>query len=206
MEMSDFFQKLEAEKLLPLYTATDLEYVEAAKDVLVKNGLHFIEVTYRSDVAGQAIKKFSQYSDLIVGAGTVKDLDTAKDAVKNGAQFIVSPGFDDEVVQYCLDNNIPVVPGAVTPTEIMRAKSFGLDVVKFFPANVYGGLKAIKSLSGPFPEMKFVPTGGVNKDNYKEFLANPNIPVVGGSFIISEKTVMKDNGVTAAKELAELVK
>lgn len=206
METSALLQQLEAEHFLPLYTATSLEYVETAKKLLLKHGLHFIEVTYRSDLASQVIKELSESGELIVGAGTVRNLATAKEAVANGAQFIVTPGLDEEIVEYCLENKIAIVPGAVTPTEIMKANSYGINVVKFFPANVYGGLKAIKSLNGPFGDVRFVPTGGVNKDNFQEFIDYPGIVAVGGSFIIDEKVIMKDNGATADQMLSELIK
>lgn len=206
MEASELLQQLEQEHFLPLYTATSLEYVETAKNLLLKHGLHFIEVTYRSDLASQVIKELSDSGELIVGAGTVRNLATAKEAVANGAQFIVTPGLDEEIVEYCLENKIAIVPGAVTPTEIMKANSYGINVVKFFPANVYGGLKAIKSLNGPFGDVRFVPTGGVNKDNFQEFIDYPGIVAVGGSFIIDEKIIMKDNGATADAILSDLIK
>lgn len=205
METKDFFQKLESEHLLPLYTVTSMDYLAKAKDILKHNGLSFIEVTYRSGFASKAIKQLSEDEELIVGAGTVRSLDTAKEAIANGAKFIVTPGFSDEIVTYCIKENIPILPGTVTPSEIMRARSYGLEVVKFFPADVYGGLDAIKSLSGPFSDVKFVPTGGVNKTNYQGFIENPNILAVGGSFIISEKTIMEDEGISANQSLAELV-
>lgn len=205
MKTKSFFQKLEIEHFLPLYTATSMDYLATTKDVLRNNGLSFIEVTYRSNLASKAIKQLSKYNELIVGAGTVRNLDTAKEAVENGAKFIVTPGFSDEITAYCIEKGIPILPGTVTPSEIMRARSYDLEVVKFFPADVYGGLDAIKSLSGPFSDVKFVPTGGVNKTNYQEFIENPNILAVGGSFIISEKTIMKDEGISANQSLAELV-
>ncbi|GAA3020248.1 bifunctional 4-hydroxy-2-oxoglutarate aldolase/2-dehydro-3-deoxy-phosphogluconate aldolase [Tetragenococcus solitarius] len=205
MEMNSFFKKLESEHFLPLYTVTSMEYLAKAENILKNNNLSFIEITYRSELASKAIKQLSESDELIVGAGTVRSLDTAKEAVENGAKFIVTPGFSDEIVTYCIEKNIPILPGTVTPSEIMRAQSYGLKVVKFFPANVYGGLDAVKSLSGPFSDIKFVPTGGVNKTNYQEFIENPNILAIGGSFILSEKAIIKDEGFSAEQSLAELV-
>lgn len=205
MEISEFYRKLEEEHFLPLYTASSLEYLPKVKKILTNNKLSFIEVTYRSDLASKAIQQLSKYDELIVGAGTVRSVETAKDAIKSGAKFIVTPGFNDEIVKYCIKENIPILPGTVTPSEIMRALSYDLKVVKFFPADIYGGLDAIKSLSGPFSDVKFVPTGGVNKTNYQEFIESPNVLAIGGSFILSEKTIMKDNGDTADKALAKLV-
>lgn len=205
METQTILNKLAAEKFLPLYTATETEYISIAKDLLLKHDLHFIEVTYRSELASRTINVLSKEQDLIVGAGTVRNLDTAKEAVENGAKFIVTPGFSEDIVSYCLEKNISIVPGAVTPSEIMRAASYGLDVVKFFPADVYGGLKAIKSLSGPFFDMKFVPTGGINQTNCQEFLNTPEILAIGGSFILSEEKIKLDNGKTADEKLTELI-
>lgn len=204
-KQQELIEQLSQEKLLPLYTATDLKYLDKAEEILLANNLSFIEVTYRSDLASEAIKYLADSGKLVVGAGTVRDLITAKEAVENGAQFIVTPGFSEEVVEYCVNNDIAVFPGAVTPTEITKALEFGIKNVKFFPANVYGGLDAIKALSGPFFDVKFVPTGGVNADNVNEFLSNEAVLAVGGSFIISEKTIKQDEGVTAHQELKAVV-
>ncbi|MCD5028064.1 bifunctional 4-hydroxy-2-oxoglutarate aldolase/2-dehydro-3-deoxy-phosphogluconate aldolase [Enterococcus asini] len=190
---NNLLEQLEQERFLPLYTATDLNYLKSAAEILLEHGLHFIEVTYRSDLASQAIEELTKYPDLVVGAGTVRNLETAKEAIKHGAKFIVTPGLDEKIVRYCQEQDIPVVPGAVTPTEIMQANELGLSVVKFFPANIYGGLAAIKALSGPFADVRFVPTGGVTLENYPDFLANPHILAVGGSFILSEKLLINDN-------------
>ncbi|WP_195854447.1 bifunctional 4-hydroxy-2-oxoglutarate aldolase/2-dehydro-3-deoxy-phosphogluconate aldolase [Aerococcus tenax] len=206
MDNKNIIDQLGQEQLLPLYTVNDMSYLDKMSEILLDNNLHFIEITYRSQLASQAIKYLSEAGQLIVGAGTVRTVDQAKEAINNGAKFIVTPGFSDKVVEYCLNQEIPIVPGAVTPSEITKAHDYGINIVKFFPANVYGGLKAIKALSGPFYDMKFVPTGGVNADNYKELLSCPNVFAVGGSFIISEKEIAKDNGGSANQALKHLVK
>lgn len=204
-KQNELIEQLAQEKLLPLYTATDLKYLDKTEEVLLKNDLNFIEVTYRSELASEAIRYLADSGKLIVGAGTVRDLETAKDAIAQGAQFIVTPGLSKEVVQYCLDNDVMVFPGAVTPTEITVALELGINNIKFFPANVYGGLDAINALSGPFFDVKFVPTGGVNANNVTEFLANDAVLAVGGSFIISEKLIAKDDGVSADRALKAIV-
>ncbi|AXY24881.1 4-hydroxy-2-oxoglutarate aldolase [Suicoccus acidiformans] len=205
MDRKEMLNQLAEEQLLPLYTVTDMSYLDKVEEVLLNNGLNFIEVTYRSDLASEAIKYFSESGKLIVGAGTVTNVEQAKEAVENGAQFIVMPGVSISVLEYCKEINLPVFPGTVTPTDIVKVLEYDIDTVKFFPANIYGGLEAIKALSGPFNNVRFVPTGGVNKDNVVEFLANDSILAVGGSFIISEEVIMKDNGETANKELADIV-
>lgn len=189
----DVYKKLEEIKLLPLYTATDLKYLDDLEDILLQNDVPFIEVTFRSNLALEAINKLSQSGNLIVGAGTVRTLEQAKNAIENGASFIVSPAVIPEIIEYCIENKVPIFPGTATPTDIQRVVSYGLNVVKYFPADIYGGLKAIKALSGPFYDVKFLPTGGINEDNFMEYVNSDNILAVGGSFIISEK-IIKENG------------
>lgn len=170
---------------------------------LLEGGIRVMEITFRTDAAEESIKRVSkECKEMIVGAGTVITLSQCKTAVNAGAKFIVSPGFDEEVVSWCVEHKIPITPGCVTPTEIMRAMKFGLKVVKFFPANVYGGLKALKSLSGPFGSMKFIPTGGVNDDNSGEFAASPFIEAVGGSWVCPKKDISEGN----FEKITQLVK
>ena len=126
---------------------------------------------------------------MVVGAGTVLNVEQAKTAVKNGAKFIVSPGLDEETVRWAMENDIPVIPGCVTPTEIMKAISLGLKVVKFFPADVYGGIKAIKALSAPFGQIKFLPTGGVSEANLKDFIENNAVAAIGGSWVCKKDDI-----------------
>ena len=128
-----------------------------------------------------------------MGAGTVVNLEQAKFAVACGAKFIVSPGYDEETVAWCVENNIPVTPGCATPTEIMMAIKHGLKVVKFFPANVYGGLSAMKALSGPFPGIRFIPTGGVSLQNVAEYISAPFIHAVGGSWVCPKADINAGN-------------
>lgn len=137
---------------------------------------------------------------MTVGAGTVINTVQCQAAIDAGAQFIVSPGLSEEVALLCKKNEIPYYPGCVTPTEIMKAISLGLDVVKFFPANVYGGLKAIKALSAPFPKLRFIPTGGVDLENLSEFIASEKVFAVGGSFML------KGNIEEVCKKAMQIVK
>lgn len=203
--MTSLEKQLQNEKLLPLYTVTDLALLPIAEKILLENQLHFIEVTYRSSLASVAIRQLAESNKLIVGAGTVCDLETAKDAIANGAKFIVMPGLNTEVINYCIEQNVPVYPGAVTPSEIIQAMNLGLKTVKFFPANIYGGLNAIKNLIGPFPNIQFIPTGGINENNFVEYTKNNSILAVGGSFILSENLIAKDMGLTASKNLQLLL-
>ena len=161
---------------------------------MLAGGIDVMEITFRTAAAADSIKAVAQECpDMVVGAGTVINLEQCKLAVECGAKFIVSPGYDEETVAWCCDNGIPVTPGCVTPTEIMMALKHGLKVLKFFPANVYGGLSAIKSLAGPFGGVKFIPTGGVNAQNLAEFISSPYIHAVGGSWICPKADIAAGN-------------
>lgn len=188
------YQQVIQSKLLPLYTATDLSYLPKVEEILLDNNVPLIEVTFRSELAGEAIKQLAASGKLMVGAGTVRTLAEAKIAIENGAQFVVSPAIVPDVIEYCLEQDIPVFPGTATPRDIQSATEYGINVVKFFPADIYGGLKAINALSGPFYDVKFLPTGGINQENFVEYLDNPHVIGVGGSFILSEKVIKEDNG------------
>lgn len=201
----DVYKELGEIKLLPLYTATDLKYLDDLEEILLQNDVPFIEVTFRSNLALDAINKLSQSGKLIVGAGTVRTLEEAKKAIENGASFIVSPAVIPEVIEYCIENEVPVFPGTATPTDIQKVVSYGLNVVKYFPADIYGGLKAIKALSGPFYDVKFLPTGGINADNFMDYVSNDNILAVGGSFIISEKMIKEEGKEKISSLLKSLV-
>lgn len=203
--MTDIKEVIKNEKLLPLYTVTDMDSVSIAEDVLVKNNISTIEVTYRSEYANDTIKQLADSGKLIVGAGTVRNVKQASDAVKNGAQFIVTPGINEDVLQYCAELDIPVFPGIATPYEIQIGLKYGLDTFKFFPANVYGGVQGIKSISGPYFDIDFIPTGGVNLDNVTDYLELDPVLAVGGSFIIKEKTVLEDEGKSADENIKEIL-
>lgn len=199
------YQQVIQSKLLPLYTATDLSYLPKVEEILLDNNVPLIEVTFRSELAGEAIKQLAASGKLMVGAGTVRTLAEAKIAIENGAQFVVSPAIVPEVIEYCLERDIPVFPGTATPRDIQSATEYGINVVKFFPADIYGGLKAINALSGPFYDVKFLPTGGINQENFVEYLDNPHVIGVGGSFILSEKVIKEDNGKKMNQILHSLV-
>lgn len=199
------YEQLTQTKLLPLYTAADLSYLTKVEEILLENKVPMIEVTFRSELAAEAIKQLSASGKLMVGAGTVRTLAEAKIAIENGAQFVVSPAVVPDVIEYCLEQDVPVFPGTATPRDIQLAADYGINVVKFFPADIYGGLKAINALSGPFYDIKFLPTGGINEKNFVEYLENPHVLGVGGSFILSEKIIKEDNGVKMNQILKSLV-
>lgn len=198
------YKQLEDVRLLPLYTATDVGCLESLEEILVNNQLPLVEVTFRSSLASQAIKKLANSGRLSVGAGTVRNLEEAKIAIASGAKYVVSPAVVPEVIEYCLSQGIPVFPGTATPSDIQRALTYGLKVVKFFPADIYGGIEAIKALSGPFYDVMFLPTGGIHQGNIQTYLDHPQVVAVGGSFIISEAGIKK-NAVAADLALKQLM-
>lgn len=174
--------------------------IDNAKDAvpcakaLLAGGIDVMEITFRTAAAPDAIKAVAEECpEMLVGAGTVLNLEQCKLALEMGAKFIVSPGFDAGVVSYCIENEIAVTPGCVTPTEINAAVNMGLKVIKFFPANVYGGLNAMKNLSAPFGGVKFLPTGGVNTANIKEYIDAPFIHAVGGSWVCPKADIAEGN-------------
>ncbi len=175
------------EKCIPVVVIKELSETDKILTALKADGINCAEITFRTACAAEAIEyACKNYPDMSIGAGTVINAEQCAAALAAGAQFIVSPGLSIPVAEMCKKNNIPYYPGCVTPTEIMQALELGITTVKFFPANVYGGLKALKALSAPFPQVKFIPTGGVDRGNLDEFLAFDKIAAVGGSFFVKE--------------------
>lgn len=186
-------------QVIPVVVINDEKETIEILSKLREGGINCAEITFRTACAKEAIAIGTKaFEDMNIGAGTVINAEQAKSAVQAGAKFIVSPGFSDEVARYCTDEKIPYYPGCVTPTEIMRALSYGLNVVKFFPAGVYGGLKAMKALSAPFPQVRFIPTGSVDLSNLKEYLDFDKVYAVGGSFM------MKGDIVKNCKEIVKI--
>ena len=180
--------------IVPVVVLDDAKDAVATANAMVAGGIDVMEITFRTAAAPDAIRAVSENCpDMLVGAGTILTLEQCKKAVEMGAKFIVSPGFDAEVVGWCVENNIPVTPGCVTPTEITAALKFGLKVIKFFPANVYGGLNAMKNLAAPFVGIKFLPTGGVNTANIREYIDSPFIHAVGGSWVCPKADIAAGN-------------
>ncbi len=190
--------------VVPVVVIEDVKDAVPTANAMCAGGVDVMEITFRTAAAPEAIKAVAESCpDVLVGAGTVLNLEQCKLAVSMGAKFIVSPGFDAQVVGWCLENGIAVTPGCVTPTEITAAINMGLKVVKFFPANVYGGLEAMKTLSGPFPGVKFLPTGGISTANIKEYIDSPFIHAVGGSWVCPKSDISAGNTEKITKLCAE---
>ena len=175
------------EKFIPVVVIKELSEVDTILPALKADGINCAEITFRTACAKDAIKlACEKYPDMSIGAGTVINKEQCINAIAAGATFIVSPGLSKDVAEVCKEHNIPYYPGCVTPTEIMAALDLGITTVKFFPANIYGGLNALKALSAPFPQVKFIPTGGVDRGNIDEFLAFDKVAAIGGSFFVKE--------------------
>jgi len=197
-------ERLAASVIVPVVVIDDANDAVSTANAVAAGGINVMEVTFRTAEAPKAIKAIAENCpDILVGAGTILNLEQCKLAVEMGAKFIVSPGFDAKVVSWCIENGITVTPGCVTPTEITAAVNMGLNVVKFFPANVYGGLNAMKNLSAPFAGVKFMPTGGVNASNIKEYADAPFVHAVGGSWVCSKADIAAGNFENITKLCAE---
>ena len=190
----DVLSRLARSGVVPVVVLDDVKDAVPTANAMVAGGIEVREITFRTAAAPECIRAVAENcSAMLVGAGTVLNLDQCKLAVQLGAKFVVSPGFDAEVVGWCIANGIAVTPGCVTPTEITAAVNMGLKVVKFFPANVYGGLNAMKNLSAPFVGVKFMPTGGVNAQNLREYIDAPFIHAVGGSWVCPKADIAAGN-------------
>lgn len=175
------------DRIIPVVTLKSVDERTKVLSALRRQGILCAEICFRTECAAEAIRlAVREFPDMKIGAGTVINKEQCEEALAAGAKFIVSPGLSEEVAILCREKGIPYYPGCVTPTEIMRALELGLNVVKFFPSNVFGGLKAMKALSGPFPQIRFIPTGGVDGSNLEEYLAWDKIYAVGGSSFVKE--------------------
>ena len=171
--------------VVPVVVLDDAEDAAPLAEALVKGGIPCAEVTFRTEAAEESIRIMSEkYPEMLVGAGTVRTTEQVDRAVAAGAKFIVSPGFDPEIVDYCMEKNIPVFPGCVSPSEVAQAVKRGLKVVKFFPAEQAGGLAMLKAMAAPYTMLKFMPTGGINTKNLKEYLGFSKILCCGGSWMV----------------------
>ena len=186
----DVTEKIEKIGIVPVVVLNDAKDARPLAHALCEGGLPCAEVTFRTDAAKDAIRIMAEtYPDMVVGAGTVLTTQQVEEAVKAGAKFIVSPGFDPEVVDYCIEKNIPVFPGCATASEVAQAVKRGLKVVKFFPAETSGGVAAVKALSAPYGTIRFMPTGGINANNVKDYLSNDCILACGGSWMVKSTLI-----------------
>ena len=199
--MADRIMSHEETGILPVINIPQAEIAESVAEALRDGGLNSIEVTLRSPDSLESIRIIKEkYPDMTVGAGTVLSTQTVDEALKAGADFIVCPGYDEEIVDYCIAKQVQVIPGCTSASEIQKAVKKGLKVLKFFPAELSGGLDAIKLLSGPFPNVKFIPTGGINFNNLGSYLESDKILACGGSYMATANQINNNDfeGITAA--------
>lgn len=185
----DVLSQLAAMRIIPVVVIDDSAAAAPLADALVGAGLHCAEITLRTAAGEEAINIMARQPDLLVGAGTVLDVSQAEHAVEAGARFIVSPGFDEEIVGRCAELSVPALPGTATATEIQRARRAGLRAVKFFPAETLGGVQALDAVAAPFPDMRFVPTGGIGPRNAQAYLARSVVLAVGGSWMVTRQLI-----------------
>lgn len=183
--MSTVAEKIAGFGVVPVVVLEDVKDAAPLAKALVEGGLPCAEVTFRTAAAEESIRVMTtEYPDMFVGAGTVLTIEQVDRAVAAGAKFIVSPGFDPEIVDYCLEKEIPVFPGCITPSEVAQAVKRGLKVVKFFPAEQFGGVATIKAMAAPYVGLKFMPTGGVSTKNLESYLSCDKIIACGGSWMV----------------------
>ena len=188
--MSDMMKLIGKYKLVPVVVLEDAKDAVSLAKSLIEGGLPCAEVTFRTAAAEERIRKMTEaFPEMLVGAGTVLTTEQVDRAVAAGAKFIVSPGFNPRIVDYCLDKGIPMIPGCCTPSDIEQALERGLEVVKFFPAEAAGGVPMLKALAGPYRNVRFMPTGGIGPANLKNYLALPAVLACGGSWMVKESLV-----------------
>ncbi len=185
----EIIDQIGACRLVPVIALQSADHAGPLADSLLAGGLPCAEVTFRTPAAAESIRIMAEKAGLLVGAGTVLKIDQVKQAVDNGAKFIVSPGFNPKVVAYCVENGIPITPGISNPTDIEMALEFDLGVVKFFPAEAFGGIKTLKAISAPYGSLRFIPTGGITEANLAPYLAFPKVLACGGSWMVDPSLV-----------------
>ncbi|MBN8525377.1 MAG: bifunctional 4-hydroxy-2-oxoglutarate aldolase/2-dehydro-3-deoxy-phosphogluconate aldolase [Planctomycetes bacterium] len=201
----DLIPTLASLKIVPVVVIDDAAKSAPLGAALKAGGLPCAEITFRTAAAAAAIKAMSADRDILVGAGTVLTVDHAKAAVDAGARFLVSPGFGPKVVEWALANQVPIIPGVVTPTEIQMALEYGLTVVKFFPAGSFGGAKTLKGLAAVYGGLRFVPTGGIDASNIGEYLAIKAVAACGGSWICTNELITAGDWAKVTTLTAEAV-
>lgn len=182
--MTTTFEKTLKMKIIPVVAIHEAGLADALAEALLEGGLPCAEITFRTQAAAEAIRRIAKRGDILVGAGTVLTIEQVKLAMDAGATFIVAPGFNPKVVGYCLKHNIPMTPGVATPTDIEAALDLGLTILKYFPAEAFGGLNTLKAISAPYTNVKFIPTGGINTLNVATYLAHPKVVACGGSWMV----------------------
>lgn len=187
--MSDIENQIEALKVVPVVAIENKDDAERMADALTAGGVPCAEITLRTAAGLAAIETLAKRSDFLIGAGTVHSVDQAKSVVDVGAKFVVSPGFNPKTVSWCVENKVPIFPGTSSPTDLEMALEFGLEIVKFFPAEAMGGVKTLKAFHGPYRSIRFMPTGGISMSNLPDYLSLPYVIACGGSWLVKSSLI-----------------
>lgn len=200
--MNMILDKMEQAGIVPVIVLDDASHAGRLGKALLEGGITCAEITFRTDAAEEAIRIMRKENpDMCVGAGTILTVEQADRAVEAGAEFIISPGLNPTVVRHCIRSGIPIIPGCVTPGDVEKALELGLRAVKFFPAEAAGGVKYIKAISAPYRSMRFMPTGGINQENMKQYFSCKSVFACGGSWMVSE-TLIENEQFERIRELA----
>jgi 2-dehydro-3-deoxyphosphogluconate aldolase/(4S)-4-hydroxy-2-oxoglutarate aldolase len=204
--MSEIAKRIEELKVVPVVAIESVYDAERLADALTEGGIPCAEITLRTEAGLAAIEALAKRSDFLVGAGTVNNAEQAAKVMDAGAKFIVAPGFNPRTVQWCVDNKAPVFPGTSNPTDLEMALEFGLNVVKFFPAEAMGGVKTLKALHGPYRSIRFMPTGGISMSNLSDYLSLPYVIGCGGSWLAKSSLIADGRFDEISRLTAETVK
>lgn len=205
--MKRIFDQIESYKIVPVIKLECADDAIALGEALCMGGLPVMEITFRTSAAAESIKRIAKsLPNILLGAGTITNVEQVKQAVDAGASFIVTPGFHHKIAEYCVSNHIPVTLGTCTPTEIMYLLEYGLNVAKFFPAEQFGGIQTIKALCAPFPSIRFIPTGGIHEGNLLDYLAIKSVVACGGSWMVKDELIKSGDFAAVTSRTREAMK
>ena len=207
--MCEITKQIDEIKVMPVVAIESVDDAQRLADALIAGGIPCAEITLRTDAGIAVIESLSNRSDFLVGAGTVHNAEKAKAVTDVGSKFVVAPGFNPKTVAWCVENKVPVFPGTSSPTDLEHALEFGLEVVKFFPAEAMGGVKTLKAFHGPYSSLRFMPTGGVSTANLADYLSLPYVIACGGSWMVKGDMIAAgrfDEITQIAAETVQLVK
>jgi len=187
--MNELFNQLHAHRLVPVAALDSAADAVPLAEALAAGGLPVIEITFRTAAAEESIRAIARHGKMLVGAGTILNLETAQRAIDAGASFLVTPGFSHKIVEFCLNRKMPIIPGTSNGTDLQAAAEYDLPCVKFFPAEAMGGLKTLKALAAPFSSARFMPTGGITIENLRSYLDFSSVVACGGSWMVTKELI-----------------
>ncbi len=190
----DMIEQIKSEKIVPVVKLENAKDAMPLAEALMEGGINVMEITFRTAAAAECISTIAkEFPNIILGAGTVLTLDQLEAAADAGSTFMVSPGFNPKVTEAALKRGFPILPGVISPAEVEQAMNFGLTTLKFFPASIAGGIPMLKTFNAVYPMVNFMPTGGLNNDNFIDYLSCPNVIACGGSWMVAPKLIEEGN-------------